>query len=118
MIDDQKKLATISVQEWQKQGAALFGADTKRWRFVCPVCGYQALAQEWKDAGAPAGAIGFSCVGRWLGRRSGKTFDGDDCPCDYAGGGLFGFNPVIIDVGDGKTLAMMAFVEPRPEVAK
>jgi hypothetical protein len=90
---------TLTHEEWVAEGTRLFGPDTMQWRFVCPVCGYIATGNEWLAAGAPAGAIGFSCVGRWTGGRG--AFEGNGPgPCNYAGGGLFHLNPVrVTNVG-------------------
>lgn len=55
--------------------------------------------QEWQEAGAPENAVAFSCVGRWR----------DDVDCDYAGGGLFKLNPVVVTQEDGSTTQAFAF---------
>lgn len=81
--------------EWEADGLRRFGSDRLTWRFVCPSCGHVASVEDWKKAGAPANAVAFSCVGRWLpscvemGVRPG--------PCNYAGGGLFALNPRDVD---------------------
>lgn len=91
---------TISEQEWNGQGEALFGADRMAWRFVCPSCGHVASVADWKAAGAPAEAAAFSCVGRWVGGN--EAFGGPGTgPCNYAGGGLIGLNPVRVERGVG-----------------
>jgi len=83
--------------EWREKGAALFGPDLMEWRFVCPACGHVQCAQDYKDAGAPSGAVATSCVGRWL-PGSRKAFGGDGPgPCNYAGFGLFRLNLVDVD---------------------
>lgn len=73
-----------------------FGSDMLSWAFVCPICGYEAAAREWKQAGAPEGAVGFSCIGRYR-KPSRDAFEGSGKgPCNYAGGGLFKLNPMIV----------------------
>lgn len=57
---------SLSRAQWFADGTALFGPDPMNWKFVCPVCKHVATARDWKDAGAPEGAVAFSCVGRWL----------------------------------------------------
>ena len=52
----------------------LVGADAMKWCFVCPACGNVASTQEYKDAGAPEAAVGFSCIGRYLGREVYRAF--------------------------------------------
>lgn len=83
-------------EEWYAEGKRLFGEDVMQWRFVCPSCGHIASVQDWKDAGAPEGAVAFSCVGRWMGSEK-EIFDKSGGPCNYAGGGLFGLNPIKVD---------------------
>lgn len=102
--------------EWNVKGAALFGDDQMEWEFVCPVCGHVARVKDWKEAGATSGAAAFSCVGRWLdgareafgGKNAGKKRPG---PCNYAGGGLIGLNPVCVVDGDGVEHDLFAFNE-------
>lgn len=82
--------------EWLAEGQRRFGA-LANWRWVCPVCGYIVSGQDYTNAGAPPDAIAFSCVGRWIpGSRDALTGEGPG-PCNYAGGGLLAFNPVVID---------------------
>lgn len=81
--------------EWNAEGERRFGTDRMKWRFVCPSCGYIASVQEWKDAGAGSGAVAFSCVGRWL-KKCSEAFLNNGGPCNYAGGGLFKINPVLV----------------------
>ena len=89
-------------EQWLAEGARRFGQDRMKWRFVCPSCEHEASTEDWKNAGAPSGAVAFSCVGRWaeplaveMGTRPG--------PCNYAGGGLIGLNPVAVSDGDATT---------------
>ena len=96
-------------QEWWEKGEQLFGTDIMLWKFVCPSCGHVASVQDYKDAGAPEGAVAFSCVGRYL-PKSNEAFGGPGSgPCNYTGGGLIRLNPV--DVDGRKTFA---FVEQEP----
>ena len=84
-------------EEWLIEGRKRFGDDTMKWRFVCPACGYAASVQDYKDTGAPEGAVAYSCIGRYL-PECREAFGGHGKgPCNYAGGGLFGLNPVPID---------------------
>jgi hypothetical protein len=87
---------TMTRDEWLAEAERRFGKDTLAWKFKCPVCKVVTSVKEWKDAGAPEGAVAFSCVGRFMpDAKSG--FDGKAQPCDYAGGGLFRLNPVKVD---------------------
>jgi hypothetical protein len=86
--------------EWTANGRAKFGDDSRRWKFKCPSCGHVAFVEDWFKAGAPEGAVAFSCVGRWLKADDAKTFQLKGGPCLYSGGGLFRLNPVkVIDEG-------------------
>lgn len=87
----------MTLQEWREEGRKLFGDDEMQWRFICPSCKHVTRVQDWKDAGAPETAVAFSCVGRWSGAEDSATFQGRGGPCQYAGGGLIGLNPVRID---------------------
>lgn len=96
-----------SVEEWRAEAIRRFGEDERQWRFVCPCCGHVACAADYKRAGAPSGAVGFSCVGRWLPERRAAFGEGPG-PCDYAGGGFFQLNPVVIN---GVKHCMFAFAD-------
>ena len=110
-----------TLAEWRAKAAELFGADFMKWKFACPVCEHVASVQDWKDAGAPVNAAAFSCVGRWAGPNP-EVSKGDiwpnglpgKGPCNYAGGGLFGLNPVSVIDPDGIELRAFAFAEPLP----
>ena len=105
-----------TLAEWRAKAAELFGEDFTKWQFVCPVCGHVAIVQDWQDAGAPLQAVAFSCVGRWAGANP-KTSKGDigpngiegKGPCNYAGGGLFKLNPVVVIDPDGGEMKAFAF---------
>jgi hypothetical protein len=104
---------TMTIEEWKADGARLFGADTSAWKFVCPSCGYVATVKDWKDAKAPEGAVGFSCVGRWRGADGQNTFKrkGGE-PCNYTGGGLFKLNPITVIAEDGAEHQVFDFARP------
>ncbi len=100
---------TYTHEEWLQRAEQLFGADAHAWRFVCPVCKHVAAAADWKAAGAPQGAVAFSCVGRWL-PTARSAFDGKGPgPCNYTGGGLFALNPVTVVFPDGATHSVFDF---------
>lgn len=88
----------MTYEEWVEEGTRLFGSDKRKWKFVCPACGHIQSVQDYIDAGASDGSIAFSCIGRSMGtarRAFGDT--GRSGPCDYAGGGLIGLNPINVD---------------------
>lgn len=103
----------MTLKEWETKGAKLFGPDKLDWRFVCPSCGHVATVQDWKEAGAPEGAVAFSCVGRALGTS--KQIGAKSGPCNYAGGGLFKLNPIKITHDDGEVSHLFAFDETGAE---
>lgn len=109
---------TYTLAEWRAKAAELFGEDFMKWKFVCPVCRHVASVADWKDAGAPVKSAAFSCVGRWAGANP-KIAKGDvgpngiegNGPCNYAGGGLFQLNPVIVVDPDGVEMKAFAFAD-------
>lgn len=101
--------------EWKAEGERRFGADRMRWRFVCPVCKHVASGADYRDAGAPEGAIAFSCIGRYLDNKSLEAFAGKQTgPCTYAGGGLFRLNPIRVTHATGRASELFAFAEAQP----
>lgn len=111
-IRPDRRAVTMTEDEWNREGERLFGPDRLAWRFACPSCGHVAAVRDWKDAGASLNAVAFSCVGRWsldpkTAARS--AFHGKGGPCDYAGGGLIGLNPVLVVHPDGKESFLFAF---------
>lgn len=103
-------------KDWIAEGKKRFGDDHMQWKFVCPSCGYIASLKEWEDAGAPEGAVAFSCIGRFTGSK--KTIgDKTGGPCNYTGGGLFQLNPVCVTDTDGCVHRIFDFAEvPASEV--
>ena len=100
----------MTAEEWMTEGKRRFGADHNQWKFKCPVCGHVASVQDWKDAGASDGQIAFSCVGRNLGATRELGDVDTPGPCNYAGGGLFRLNPVLVTDGD-KEYEYFAFAD-------
>lgn len=97
-------MQTMTHAEWLAEATRRFGDDPMAWKFVCPSCGHIASVQDWKDAGAPEGAVAFSCIGRYSDDgedAANKAFKHGGGPCNYTGGGLFKLNPVAVNFGDG-----------------
>ncbi len=91
---------------WETEGQRLFGPSMWDRKFKCPSCGHVATAREWIEAGAPRGAIAFSCIGRWRDEPVKDAFhDEGDGPCNYTGGGLIGINPVTVEDMPGEWFA-------------
>ena len=95
-----RKPRTITFEEWVDEGTKLYGPDRATWKFKCPACGHVATGKEYLAAGATVGHIGFSCIGRFTNLPR-DAFGKGQGPCNYAGGGLIGLNPVTIEL-DGK----------------
>lgn len=108
-------MQTITHAEWTAEAKRRFGDDPMAWRFVCPSCGHVASVKDWRDAGAPEGAVAFSCIGRYTGdpkSATDKAFKQGCGPCNYTGGGLFRLNPVqVVLEADGETIPTFAFAE-------
>lgn len=97
----------LTSAEWEAEGERRFGKERWNWKFKCPICKSIMTGVDYKNAGAPEGAVGFSCIGRYIPKEksqralgSKKVIDGK--PCDYTGGGLFKLNPIEI-IEDGST---------------
>jgi len=88
----------MTLNEYLAEGLRLFGSDRLQWKFVCPVCHHVASADDYRKAGAPEGAVGYSCIGRYLSKdQTRSAFNGKGAgPCDYTTGGLFNLSPVEI----------------------
>ena len=115
---------TYTLAEWRAKATALFGEDFMKWKFVCPVCRHVASVADWKDAGAPVKSAAFSCVGRWAGvnPKIAKGTIGPNGiegkgPCNYAGGGLFQLNPVVVVDPDGVEMKAFAFADNEGSIA-
>lgn len=87
----------MTIDEYRAEGEKLFGDDMAKWKFVCPACGSVMSTTDYKNAGAPHGAVGFSCVGRWLREKREAIGGRGNGPCNYAGGGLFQLGPIDVD---------------------
>lgn len=105
-MSDEKRRLTL--EEWQAEGRRRFGPDPTRWRFVCPSCGQEQDAWDWKANGCPPRAIdanlAFNCVGTQI-RRVCPTADVVDFAeptrgfgCVYVGAGLWRISPVVLAV--------------------
>ena len=91
----------MNKEEFKEEAIKRFGEDMMNWKFICPVCGNVASVADYKRVGTPEGAVAFSCIGRWM-PNAYKAFGSNDKstpkkPCDYAGGGLFGLNPMEVE---------------------
>jgi len=96
-------------EEWRAEAERRFGKDPKEWRFVCPACGYETKVSEWLEHDADK-QVAFSCVGRVNGHMD-TPMGTKPGPCNYAGGGLFGLNPVKVTYPNGETSSAFAFAE-------
>lgn len=104
------KRILMTYEEWLTEGKRRFGDNEMDWRFVCPVCKHVASVRDWRAAGAEAGEVAFSCIGRHV-KGSRDAFEEKGCgPCTYAGGGLFKLNPVEV-VREGKASHLFAFAD-------
>lgn len=101
----------LTFEEWNVEGTKRFGKNKLDWKFQCPSCGYVASVNDYKSAGAPEGAVGYSCIGRY-GKfdRVGQMLTGQ-APCNYAGGGFIPINPWLVTDMDGKKHQLFAFAD-------
>lgn len=56
---------TLTQDELRAEATALYGADPRGWKFVCPGCGDVATALDFAAVGAPSGLVGQECIGRY-----------------------------------------------------
>jgi hypothetical protein len=104
--------------EWLAEAARRYGPDSLKWQFKCPSCGHVACVQDWKDAGAPEGAVAFSCIGRYTGdpaAAAAAAFKGKGGPCNYTCGGLFQISPLTITLESGEESPAFPFPDQEPE---
>lgn len=100
----------FTLEAWQAEAVRRFGKTSDDWKFVCPSCGHVISVGDYKRAGAPEEAMAYSCIGRYLEKRS-EAFKMGQGPCNYAGGGLFRINPVTVISPDGKEHYVFDFAE-------
>lgn len=79
-----------SLDAWKAEGERRFGADIRKWKFKCPMCGHVAAVEDFiklkvKD---PANSAYEECIGRYTGKGSPK--EGDSSGCNWAAYGLLG----------------------------
>lgn len=95
-MSEEKK---ITFEEWEKEGESLFGKDKREWKFVCPNCKHIQCFNDFLKIGIDEetinNVIGFSCIGRFMKDCKGELGN-KIAPCNYAGGGLFGLNPIVV----------------------
>lgn len=105
-------MITITHAEWLAE-LRKRGEQARLVKFRCPSCGYEQSGQDFLDLGMTpeqaASKAGFSCIGRWL-PTCREAFTGGPGPCNYAGGGLIGLNPIRVIAGD-KTIAVFDFAD-------
>ena len=104
-----REVIEMTYADWKAEGEKKFGPDYLKWQFICPVCGHVASVRDYRAVGAVDGEIGFSCIGRRIERSRSAFFERGNGPCDYTGGGLFGLNPVKIQMPNGKIIAAFKF---------
>jgi hypothetical protein len=104
---------TMTQAEWMEEGKRRFGPDIMKWKFKCPSCGIVISVQEYKDAGAPEGAIGFNCIGRYKPESQATPMLSGKQPCNYTSGGLICISPLKIIFPNGKSDQFFDFAEAK-----
>jgi len=105
------KAEPITLATWLAQGEALFGTEPLDWKFVCPCCGNVQTMREFKVLKVEDVQQAYSsCIGRFDGVHGSVNMGTKPGPCNYAGFGLFGLNPVaVIHPETGKQVDVFAF---------
>ena len=107
----------ITYTDWIEEGNELFGDDTKKWEFVCPICGmiqsFELFKEKTSLTDEQIGTqVGFSCIGRNWSSEVRTIFDSNNKeikqPCNYTLGGLLKFNTLII-IKDMKKIPFFEF---------
>ena len=99
---------------WTAEGQSLFGPDSSEWKLICPVCKHVAKVKDWQDVKAPKGAVGFSCIGRYLPTCRDAFGGKGPRPCNYTNGGLFRLGPVIVEFNGTEQLVFEFAPVPKP----
>lgn len=104
------------VAEWRKKGTKLFGKDTKKWRFVCPICETVSSVQDFIDTGVTEDQAYSSAIQECIGRHiqgsqeaigKSKVIKGN--PRNYAAYGFFKINLVPVEDVDGEVIKIFDF---------
>lgn len=110
-----KEVVRISIEEWRKQGAKLFGEDMLHWYFKCPACGHIQCPEDfrkYKDKGAEPDSANHKCVGRYDGHGDVPMWSGKS-PCNYTAYGLLNICPVLVIKEDGTEIRSFGFAEEK-----
>lgn len=94
----------MTKEQWQIEAIRRYGPLQPDWKFRCPSCLSVVTVRDYVNAGKSSGIdlervnrmVAFSCVGRLLPDPA-EAFHPGSGPCNYAGGGLIGLNPVDVD---------------------
>lgn len=100
-------ITRMTAAQWETEARCRFGNDPLKGRFVCPCCGHEQAAEDfrpYKDQGATPDSARFECIGRYAGVGKGPR----PKPCDYTAGGLFRLAPLRI-TSDDRPNDLMAF---------
>lgn len=123
-----RTLTTLTYDAWKAEGERRFGPDMLKWRFVCPGCGNEQSAEDFrpfKDRGATTNSAYGQCLGRFLPREQTRSWMNDKrragVRCDYTAYGLLCIcttcvqppSDVPAENGGPKPIAVFEFAEPR-----
>lgn len=121
-------MITLTHAQWLAEAEKRYGKSLRYARFRCPACGHAQSGEDFISLGIePEAAIrylGFSCIGRVMDNPVRDAFGAGPGPCNYAGGGLIGLNPICVKTDeDEKEYHVFDFAdEPladkRPSVPK
>lgn len=102
----------ITLADWHAAARERYGQASAGWWFRCPACRVAISVEDWREAGAPEGATAFSCIGRYQDGKPRDAFAAAGAgPCNYAGGGLFKLNPVVVIAPDGSENDVFDFAD-------
>lgn len=96
-----KNRIRIAIKEWKEEAVKRYGEDRMEWVFKCPSCGVHTKYKEWVEDENGVNMIAFSCIGRIRDKKYNAFSSDKKQPCNYAGGGLFRINPIVIIDDEG-----------------
>lgn len=109
---------TMNQEEWSLKGLELYGEDSLKWKFKCPICGNIQTPEDfrqYKDQGATPESARLECIGRYMPKEKVNTAFGNDnsnikSPCDYTACGLFKIGHKI-KLENGETTIAFPFAD-------
>lgn len=101
-------MKTVTLDEFHEALRAQGVSSHEHFAFKCPMCETLQSGADLIAAGAGENFdgveqyIGYSCIGRWTGKKFSKHSKGGGVGCDWTLGGLFQVHKLEVITPDGK----------------